>query len=364
VVLPIVATTEEGVEMTIRRARGFTLIELLVVIAIIGILAAMLFPVFARARESARKIQCLANVKNIALAVQMYLTDYDRTPPWEHRPEVLDFFDNGAGGGSDGWQYGHCVRALEGNPYLRWPVILDEYIKNRDVWNCPSAKLINGATFICPGPNWFYWYGYYLGTWGRDGNGNGACDAAYPPGWGGSITDSFVQGLATPSFGSTGNATQGAFIQTIAHNDCYGLSTSAIDDPAAYVVCGDGGNQVYDMSPGMTPFPDLCNLECGQAYCGWVDWANCADWAASCGLYNHAPMDGSLLKDPQLRKPYARHLGGSNLGFMDGHAKWMGAEAIVTACRDHTLEGLEPEGPNSQCWPGWYDDNPGIPVLY
>ena len=55
------------------RRRGFTLIELLVVIAIIGILAAMVFPVFARARESARKAVCLSNVKNIALAIQMYL---------------------------------------------------------------------------------------------------------------------------------------------------------------------------------------------------------------------------------------------------------------------------------------------------
>ena len=55
------------------KRKGFTLIELLVVIAIIGILAAMVFPVFARARESARKAVCLSNVKNIALAFQMYL---------------------------------------------------------------------------------------------------------------------------------------------------------------------------------------------------------------------------------------------------------------------------------------------------
>ena len=64
-----------------RRRRGFTLIELLVVIASIGILAAMVFPVFARARESARKAVCLSNVKNIALAFQMYLADNNDTFP-------------------------------------------------------------------------------------------------------------------------------------------------------------------------------------------------------------------------------------------------------------------------------------------
>ena len=61
--------------VTVTTRKGFTLIELLVVIAIIGILASMVFPVFARARESARKAVCLSNVKNIALAVQMYLAD-------------------------------------------------------------------------------------------------------------------------------------------------------------------------------------------------------------------------------------------------------------------------------------------------
>src|SRR5574340_13956 len=108
------------------RRRGFTLIELLVVIAIIGILAAMLFPVFARARESARKTQCLANVKNIAIAINMYLTDYDSLPPKEHRTEVIDAF------GDD------CQYSTGANPYLRWPVIFDDYVKNRQVWSCPS----------------------------------------------------------------------------------------------------------------------------------------------------------------------------------------------------------------------------------
>src|SRR5512137_1095352 len=82
-----------------RQKKGFTLIELLVVIAIIAILAAMLFPVFARARESARKIQCLSNVKNIAIAFQMYLSDYDRMAPAEHRADVVAGFNDYGGTG-------------------------------------------------------------------------------------------------------------------------------------------------------------------------------------------------------------------------------------------------------------------------
>ena len=64
-----------------RKNRGFTLIELLVVIAIIAILAAILFPVFARAREAARKATCLSNLKQIALAAIMYAQDYDEVFP-------------------------------------------------------------------------------------------------------------------------------------------------------------------------------------------------------------------------------------------------------------------------------------------
>ena len=61
------------------RCRGFTLIELLVVIAIIAILAAILFPVFAQARDKARSAACLSNLKQVALALSMYTSDYDET---------------------------------------------------------------------------------------------------------------------------------------------------------------------------------------------------------------------------------------------------------------------------------------------
>jgi len=72
------------------RQKGFTLIELLVVIAIIAILAAILFPVFARAKAKAQETQCLSNVKQIATAVHTYVADWDSRLPWEFLGEWTD----------------------------------------------------------------------------------------------------------------------------------------------------------------------------------------------------------------------------------------------------------------------------------
>ncbi|NIQ98596.1 MAG: prepilin-type N-terminal cleavage/methylation domain-containing protein, partial [Gemmatimonadales bacterium] len=175
------------------RRKGFTLIELLVVIAIIGILAAMVFPVFARARESARKAVCLSNVKNIALAFQMYLGDYDRFPPAETRPEVVEYWDamGAIMGYTDGGTCPDQIATLS-NPYLRWPVVLDEYVKNREVWNCASARTLEGANVIIGGDHFEQWV-LHAGEWGW----GTVCPYfhVYPPGWGGDITDSFTQGM-------------------------------------------------------------------------------------------------------------------------------------------------------------------------
>jgi len=102
------------------RRRGFTLIELLVVIAIIAILAAILFPVFARARESARKTQCLSNMRQLGNAVTMYANDYD-----EIFPEL-------ASGGC--WGRAAIANSL-------WSRQIYPYVKNKGVFNCPSAEI-------------------------------------------------------------------------------------------------------------------------------------------------------------------------------------------------------------------------------
>src|SRR3954467_15310843 len=83
-----------------RKAKGFTLIELLVVIAIIAILAAILFPVFAQAREKARQASCLSNLRQFGTAGQMYAQDYDGmyTPPFNYQGAAscatLDWWDD------------------------------------------------------------------------------------------------------------------------------------------------------------------------------------------------------------------------------------------------------------------------------
>jgi prepilin-type N-terminal cleavage/methylation domain-containing protein/prepilin-type processing-associated H-X9-DG protein len=85
-------SVEESSMSSCRRSRGFTLIELLVVIAIIAILAAILFPVFAQAREKARQSTCLSNMRQVGLGLQMYTQDYDETLPY-NRSDVPNFGD-------------------------------------------------------------------------------------------------------------------------------------------------------------------------------------------------------------------------------------------------------------------------------
>ena len=109
-----------------RGRRGFTLIELLVVIAIIAILAAILFPVFARARENARKSTCQSNLKQLSTGILMYTQDYD------------EMFGN----------LGYCNQP---GGALFWHDIISPYLKNTGVFRCPSATPGDRAGQFSPG---------------------------------------------------------------------------------------------------------------------------------------------------------------------------------------------------------------------
>ncbi|GIV18363.1 MAG: hypothetical protein KatS3mg023_0114 [Armatimonadota bacterium] len=101
------------------KRNGFTLIELLVVIAIIAILAAILFPVFAQAREKARQSSCVSNMKNIGTAMLMYQQDYDE----QFCPPMVGL------GGSDRW-----------DDTMTWDRLIQPYMKNLAILTCPSDQ--------------------------------------------------------------------------------------------------------------------------------------------------------------------------------------------------------------------------------
>ncbi len=100
---------------SISRKNGFTLIELLVVIAIISILAAILFPVFARARENARRASCLSNLKQMGIGIMMYTQDYDEMYPDSTTTEMV------------------------------WMYAVQPYVKNYNVWRYDGKLRLLGS---------------------------------------------------------------------------------------------------------------------------------------------------------------------------------------------------------------------------
>ena len=210
---------------------GFTLIELLVVIATIAILAAILFPVFAKAREKARQASCLSNVKQMMLGVLSYAQDYDEKMPSQWMLNTSPT---------------HTVigQATPTN-YYTWPELIMAYTKNDQIFQCPSKQF---ATMI----NYQSYPTAYMYT-------------AFNP------ATSTPLGMMSPA----------------------GAAMATITQPSTTILLFDGWGT---MDSGGWTANSLANLLSGTP--------DATATAALCTTVR-------------------RHNDGANVGFVDGHAKWL-----------------------------------------
>jgi prepilin-type N-terminal cleavage/methylation domain-containing protein/prepilin-type processing-associated H-X9-DG protein len=247
------------------RKRGFTLIELLVVIAIIAILAAILFPVFAQARDKARQASCLSNAKQISLAVMMYAQDYDETlPPW--------WVPNPVPTSPAGW----------GSIYY-WYANLLPYVKSHDIFRCPSAGGPSGY------PPWDI----------KDVFDPNEKDAS------GKLVKSWQAGTGGYGWNACFISTHAGIYGKISGNPL-GMSLSAINHAAEVIMIGEISKQsnpagIYLSQRLFDQLPKTL--------------------AVGCGYPGYPPVTNHGKTYAAGNREY-RHNEGANITFFDGHAKW------------------------------------------
>ncbi len=263
---------------------GFTLIELLVVIAIIAILAAILFPVFQKVRENARRASCQSNEKQIGLAITQYMQDGD-----EHMPPGTA--PNGGGGG--------------------WAGQIYSYVKSAGVYRCPDD-----ATAPSAGTG----NGHAISSYGYNSNVAGHA----PDGWWNNISapagGPYPQGLPLASIASPAKTV--ALFEVVNSNDyditapycgydttCF--NSSRTDQFIPYFGGSASGNGVG----GIGGFHGASNNS-DPPHSGFLKYAT--GW-----LQGVVGPDRNLYYDPT-----GRHSDGSNYLFCDGHVKWLRSDSV------------------------------------
>jgi prepilin-type N-terminal cleavage/methylation domain-containing protein/prepilin-type processing-associated H-X9-DG protein len=248
------------------RKHGFTLIELLVVIAIIAILAAILFPVFAQAREKARQTACLSNMKQMGLALVQYTTDYDGVYVANVVPTTI---------------------SGTGQPiHWGWFGLLQPYIKNVDVAECPSAirKNPNGNDYV---------------TFN-------------------SIRMPYRQiGGNERLFNRSNGPTDANWSQLT-------IGESEVKRPADLAAFADCLYTLF-------PYPDRIMLANYDSGTNWYGYTTDARYDSTFTYKGDAS---------RLNPRYARHNGGNSVVFADGHAKWMSQAQMDVDPARQTLSGL------------------------
>ncbi len=231
------------------KRNAFTLIELLVVIAIIAILAAILFPVFAQAREKARAASCLSNIKQLSLGAVMYKQDYDErpVPAW-------------AGYATDQWN----VTAR-----VWWAGLLFPYTKNYNIYICPSSSQNSVLGYNTAG-------------------------------WAGDSTFRAEAGIGLNWYVPTGSSMpctdSGIWLQ---------IADATVGRPAEFINWLETG---YGSVGGPNPRLNECGVSWSPTWQSWRDQTKTTN-----GFYFGM----------------VRHSGGMNVGFYDGHAKFMKPDAMI-----------------------------------
>lgn len=249
--------------------KGFTLIELLVVIAIIAILAAILFPVFGRARENARRSSCQSNMKQIGLGFKQYIQDYDEKFP-------LAIADTGGSPGAfDGGDQG-------------WAQAMQPYMKSTQIFQCPSET-------------------------------NPPSSPANTGGFNPGYSDYWANAQVVNSSGVS-EASIDAQALTVLNGDGQsvgGSNAAATDGTAAYVVTPGNGNIDQQSGNGVLT---------GTATALGAPMATVFPTLYASNTGTTAIYDTTT--PTALGRGGKRHLDGSNFAFTDGHVKWLRPEKL------------------------------------
>jgi prepilin-type N-terminal cleavage/methylation domain-containing protein/prepilin-type processing-associated H-X9-DG protein len=264
-----------------RKTLGFTLIELLVVIAIIAILAAILFPVFAQARDKARQASCLSNMKQMGLCARMYAQDYDETwVPYCYQTYIATTYSPGWGAGWGLYYYN---------------MTLQPYVKNQSVWTCPSGEWVNQNYAAWTTPT----------TQGDANNGDPKCPGCWRTSYEWNTCTTWAQAAKVDS--SFNPTEKRGFVGL----DADGLPKSDYQNPTTMsdAEINDAAGTIWLFEGGWT---DMSNGDLNTDY-GWLK------------AYPNDPgkiLDQGMRFRGDARSARGRHNDGFNATYADGHAKW------------------------------------------